>query len=115
MASETPSKPRQASVREDEPIEEISSKSDFGASFEGVLIGDGLLAKHVADPEFMRQENWAAELAHRVYKAMVNQAVREGRLAIVAAPGSPRANRRLSPGFGPRPSHCSEILETAAP
>ena len=50
---------------------------DFGVSFANALIGDEVLEKHVADPVFMRQENWAAELASRVYRAMVAQAVHE--------------------------------------
>ena len=82
---------------------------DFGVSLMNARIGSGLLTQHVADSEFMGQENWAAELASRVYKAMVEQAVREGRLAIQSIPETRRAYRRLSLGFGPRPSHCSEI------
>lgn len=88
---------------------------DFGVSLASARIGDELLTKHVADPEFMRQENWAAELASRVYKAMVKQTVCEGRFAILSVPETPRAYRRLSPGFGPRPTHCSEIPGTVAP
>ena len=50
---------------------------EFGVSFASALIGDELLTKHIADPEFMKQENWAAELASRVCRAMVVQAVSE--------------------------------------
>ena len=88
---------------------------DFGVSFANALIGDEVLEKHVADPAFMRQENWATELASRVYKAMVKQAVHEGRLAILKALESPRTYRRRSLGFGPRSAHCSEIPGTVAP
>ena len=88
---------------------------DFGVSFVAALIGDELLTKHIADSEFMKQENWAAELASRVYRAMAAQAVHEGRLAILKAPESPRTYRRRSLGFGPRSAHCSEIPGTVAP
>ena len=89
--------------------------AEFGVSFANALIGDELLTEHIADPEFMKQENWAAELASRVYGAMVKQAVREGRLAILKAPESPRAYRRRSLGLDPRSAHCSEIPGTVAP
>ncbi len=88
---------------------------DFGISFANALIGDELLTKHIADPEFMKQENWAAELAPRVCRAMVAQAVSEGRLAILSAPEILPAYRRLSLGFGPRASRCSETPGTVAP
>ncbi len=87
---------------------------DFGISFANALIGDELLTKHIADPEFMKQENWAAELASRICRAMVAQAVSEERLAILSAPETPRTYRRLSLGFGPRSTRCSETLERAA-
>ena len=99
----------------DAQVEKRQAGAEFGVSFANALIGDELLTKHIADPEFMKQENWAAELASRVCRAMVAQAVCEGRLAILKVPKSPRAYRRQSLGFGPRLSHCSETPGTAVP
>ena len=62
----------------------------------------------------MKQANWASELASRVCRAMVAQAVSEGHLAILSGPETPRTYRRQSLGFGPRASRCSENLERAA-
>ena len=87
---------------------------EFGVSFTSALIGDEILTKHIADPEFMKQENWAAELTSRVCRAVVAQAVCEGHLAILTAHELPRAYRRRSLGLGPRSSRCSETLERAA-
>jgi len=86
----------------------------FGISFASGFIGGEILTKHIADPEFMNQENWAVELTARVCRAVVAQAVDEGHLAILSGPELPRAYPRQSLEFGPLSSRCSETPERAA-
>jgi len=66
--------------------------SGIGVSMECCRVGSVIARECVGDPRFMAEDNWSAELAVRIFRQMVAQAICEGTLAI----GEGREPRRAS-------------------
>jgi len=58
------------------------ASAEIGVSMSVCSTGSQIARSCVNDSAFMAEDNWSAELAARMFKAMVAQAVSEGTLAI---------------------------------
>ena len=64
----------------------VPADAEIGVSMAVCSTGSQIARQCVNDPEFMAADNWSAELAARMFKAMVAQAVEEGRIMILPEP-----------------------------
>ena len=95
------------------PTKVRQAGADIQISLGANYVGGKLICDLINDPQFMATPNWSGELAARVYRAMVAQAVHEGRLAILEEPELQSEPHRQFSALVPRSAQHSETREMA--